>query len=401
MSVSRVTMLNTDFLPEGTGGAERSVHSLALDLMGHGVAATVISLSRPGSPGDRMVRGVPNPRVPVLNVYHPSSGATRGPIRKAVWHLIDSYSPVGAKSLVDAVVATRPQVVHTHNIQGFGVLRVLSALRQLQIATVHTMRDYYLLCSRSTLMRGYSVCTARCIDCRSLGAAKAKFGGHVDRPVAISDYLAREHLRHGLTFRYPIQTIPNGIGPRLSREVSDNNGLEVIGFLGQIVPHKGVETLLQSVALMRWSAPQVLVAGHGDARYVGSLKSLAARLNVRAEFPGFVDRDELLKRVGALVIPSIWPEPFGRVVLEAFAAGTPVIASRTGGLPELVGLRQNRGWLFEPGNPEALAACITEVAANPAEARRRVTAGKAALKRYSGHELAGKYLDVYRELVGT
>ena len=154
---------------------------------------------------------------------------------------------------------------------------------------------------------------------------------------------------------------------------------------GRLVPEKGFDSAIEAA---RAAAVPLVVAGDGpDA---GRLKNLAAGADVR--FAGRVSEAELfdLRRgAGAVLVPSRWEEPCPYSVLDALAAGVPVLASDIGGLPELVGETVADGrWA------EALAALWHDP-------ERRRQQGEAALQRARGRHSAESYYNALMEIYGS
>jgi glycosyltransferase involved in cell wall biosynthesis len=139
----------------------------------------------------------------------------------------------------------------------------------------------------------------------------------------------------------------------------------VLLFLGRLERSKGIETLFGAFRRLPSPRPRLLIAGGPTYAMEGAGRAYAARLEVAV--PEGVDllgrqRDviPLLWAADVVVMPSVWREPLGRVPLEAMACGVPVVASRTGGVPEIFrgDLEQ---FLVEPGDPVSLAAAISRL----------------------------------------
>ncbi len=150
-------------------------------------------------------------------------------------------------------------------------------------------------------------------------------------------------------------------------------------FVGRLRIRKGVEVLLEALASQADGAggPRLLVAGDGE--HGPYLRALAARLELgpRARFLGRRSAAEvrgLLAGSRALVVPSIY-EGMPLVILEAMAAGVPVIASGVSGIPEVV-VDGETGWLVPPERPDDLARALGAAHADPQEAARRGAAGR-------------------------
>jgi glycosyltransferase involved in cell wall biosynthesis len=138
-------------------------------------------------------------------------------------------------------------------------------------------------------------------------------------------------------------------------------------FVGSLVPEKGPQVLLAAFreAVRQEPALSLSFAGEGPRAYVAELRASAAGLPVR--FLGRLDRAGVTAAYrghDALVVPSIWDEPFAVVPLEAMALGLPVIATAAGGTPEAVEDGRT-GVLVPPRDPAALCAAILRVAADP------------------------------------
>jgi glycosyltransferase involved in cell wall biosynthesis len=156
---------------------------------------------------------------------------------------------------------------------------------------------------------------------------------------------------------------------------SRNGGGPVVGFVGRIEPRKGPLDLVHAAAAIHAGAPGSRVVLVGDDPY-DSAPEYAAQVRAAEDVehvPWVVDGAAVMRHFDVLVAPSR-QEPFGTVLAEAMAAGTPVVATRVGGLSEVVADGET-GRLVEPGRPDQLAAAVLEVLG------RRTEMGAAARKR--------------------
>jgi glycosyltransferase involved in cell wall biosynthesis len=157
-------------------------------------------------------------------------------------------------------------------------------------------------------------------------------------------------------------------------------------FVGRLEKEKGVEFLLQAMVLLRNTVPNVClhIAGSGNCR--AELESRAEFLGLRDKvlFLGWLGADRLreaLANTWVLVVPSIWEEGLGMVLVEAGLMGRPVIASKIGGITDVVYHGQN-GLLVPPRDPEALAAAIAAVLQDREKARSMGLAGNRIAQEY-------------------
>jgi rhamnosyl/mannosyltransferase len=243
---------------------------------------------------------------------------------------------------------------------------------------------------------------------------RQRLGGRLVRPIvrrclaaadgiSVSSAQLREGSRELAPWRDRVAVIPFGIDPEpfaVGEPAADAPFL----FLGRLVPYKGLDVLLE--ALVRVPAARLEIVGAGPL--AGSLaariaaSSLAGRVRLRGEVPD-AELPPLLARSRALVLPSRdHSETFGLSLLEAMAAGLPLIASD---LP--TGIRQlarpgHTGWLVPPGDAGALAAGLSACLEDPAEARRRGRAGRELVRaHYTRERMAADLLAWYSELLAV
>jgi glycosyltransferase involved in cell wall biosynthesis len=171
---------------------------------------------------------------------------------------------------------------------------------------------------------------------------------------------------------------------------SGHEGRRRVVFAGRLVKPKGVEVLLRAA---RDVDAEFVICG--DGRQLDALHALASRLGVqeRISFSGWLGPEQLareLAEASVVAVPSLWPEPFGLVGIEAFAAGRPVVASATGGVEDW--LDDGRTGLCVPaGDSRALAGALSELLADPERQRAMGAAGRITVsERFTeAHHVAG------------
>lgn len=304
----------------------------------------------------------------------------------------------------------KPEVVHVHNTFLMVSPSVYEVCQEEDVPVVQTLHNYRLICPASTLFRDNQPCEG-CLthnllrsvqhgcyrDSRLMSAAIARmlqthrlrrtWDTQIDGYVAISSFVREKFVQAG----FPAGTItvkPNFVDPDPG-ERFDHRDYAL--FVGRLSPEKGLLTLLQAWERLPCTVPLV-IAGDGPMR--PQLEAEVARKGLsRVHFAGRLRRQETydaIKRSAFLVVPSIWYEPFGLVVAEAFACGTPVLGASVGGIEEMLE-DQVTGLHFTPGDPEGLA---NKVAWAWSHATEMAAMGKAARRVYEDRYTANKNYDL-------
>jgi glycosyltransferase involved in cell wall biosynthesis len=215
-----------------------------------------------------------------------------------------------------------------------------------------------------------------------------------------SDHMRREYLRYAIAPE-KLHTIPLFAARDASSATGSSPSIDVL-FVGRMTPLKGGDMLVRAVhhAAAALKRPlRIVLAGEGPER--APLERLAATLGapglVVAQFPGWVDaagRAALFSRASLVAIPSIWPEPFGLVGLEAAQFGVPAVAFDVGGIGEWLTDGVNGRLADLSGGPAALGDAIAAIL-DDATMRARLSAGaRAAAARLSADAHVATLQDV-------
>jgi glycosyltransferase involved in cell wall biosynthesis len=197
----------------------------------------------------------------------------------------------------------------------------------------------------------------------------------------------------------PTVTIPNTFRPVFDQPNAENAHRDGLLFVGRLVSVKGADLAIEALRQLheRGVNTTLTICGDGPERESLQEQVYEADLNGYVTFNGFTGPDELAEQYRSaklLLVPSRY-EPFGIVALEAIASRCPVVAARTGGLPEAVG---DCGLLVPPGDPVALASGIEQ--ALRLDVRQNLQAAMAAhVDRHRIDRIATDYLHVLRQAV--
>jgi glycosyltransferase involved in cell wall biosynthesis len=204
-----------------------------------------------------------------------------------------------------------------------------------------------------------------------------------DRVVVIS-YAVGRHLRPSWLARRRVRVVHNGIAPRDRRPIARPvQGDPIVAFVGRLNQWKGYEVFVEAAQRVgtRNAGVGFVVAGSppaGEEWREDALKArversgLADRIAVLGYCP---DAPGLFDSVQIAVVPSVWPEPFGMVILEAMRSGCATVATNHGGAPEIIE-NEVSGLLVPPGDVEALATAIERLVDDQALRRRLGEAGE-------------------------
>lgn len=325
--------------------------------------------------------------------------------RRAVW------SPAAATDVARVAAEFRPDVAHVHNHAYELSASIFPALAELGIPVIQTLHNYRMTCSATYLLRDGKPCELcvgskaawhgirhRCFrDSRSGSTMLAGMQlawrrsaiPNVDRFIVLTEFARSIFERVGIPDEQLV------VRPNTVRDVGFRGADRLVDapllFVGRLESSKGIDMLVDAIG-----GHPLLVAGDGPLR-----AALAAAAPSNVTFLGQLSReeiDDLVRHARALVVPSIWYEGFPMVVLEAFAAGTPVLASDLGALAEIVG--QDVGWRAAPGNVSELRARLEAVMQDPAGAEQRGAAARATFEaHYTQDTVMAQLEQVYRDAI--
>lgn len=310
----------------------------------------------------------------------------------------DSWNPLIMAQFGRWLGSVMPDVLHTNTVSGFSPA-IWQVAKQRHIPTIHTIRDFYLLCIRANMFRNQQNCERRCGVCRLLSVPRKWATRAVDAVVGISQFMLGRHLDDGCFGDARIRkVIHNAFGSdALGMAPARVDGRRLrLGFLGRVHPSKGIEWLLESLTASDMADYTLEVGGDGDKSYVESLRAKYGSEKVR--FLGFAKPRDLFSRVDLLVMPSLWNEPLGRVIFEAYAHGIPVVVSNRGGAPEIVEDGRT-GYVFDPDEPRSLVEILKKVQASPQLLIDLQAGASRKASEFTREAIVRKYESAYSEVV--
>ncbi|MBV9688721.1 MAG: glycosyltransferase family 4 protein [Ktedonobacteraceae bacterium] len=385
----RILMLS-QFYPPIIGGEEQHVRALSTELVARGHDVTVVTLWHQGLAEFELDQGV--------RVYRVRSSMQRMP-----WLFSNSkrcYAPPFPDpeitlALRRVIVQERPEIVHAHNwlVYSFLPLKVWSGVR-----LIVTLHNNNLVCAKLTLLYHNALCEGPGFT-KCLGCATQYYGLVKGIPTVLSNWVMSLVERgavdmflpvsqavalgcHLVGSQLPFQVIPNFIPDDISTlqgdlkpylaQLPDEDYLLFVGALGHL---KGVDVLLRAYAGLTHAPPLVLI-GHEMPDWSVMAVDCPRNVFVLRDWPRYAVMEAWHRSMMAL-IPTVGPDSCPTVAMEAMTMGKPIVASRGGGLIDLV-TDGETGFLVQPGDATALQQAIERLLAHP-DLRSRM--GQAALRK--------------------
>jgi glycosyltransferase involved in cell wall biosynthesis len=326
------------------------------------------------------------------------------------------YNNQSIKSIRSCLAQCNPDVIHIHNLFPLISPAILPECSAAGVPLVMSVHNYRLVCPNGLhVPKGrYEICEKCCggreywcllKNCegnflKSLGyamrnvvARKARFyHDHISIYACLTDFQRRRLIREGYS-EDRIAVVPNMVGIDELEGPADLG--EYVGFVGRISPEKGIGCLLE--ASRRLTRIPFKLAGD-----LSAMPEIEGRAATNVEFCGRLAYDqmyEFYKRSRFVVLPSIWFEGFPMVLVEAMSRGKAIVASRIGGVPEIVDEGLN-GLLFQPGNAGDLAEKIQHLWSQPELCRQMGLAGREkAIREYSPERHYERLMVVYQSAI--
>lgn len=358
-----------DYPPRMAGGTTIHTRALALALLEQGHEVHVVAARTPEAPEEEVREGVSVHRV--KNPYTAWSAIYTGTLVKD----LDVVHGHGDNAYGHLKMRSFPTVVKMHSTWSAELERYRdlgSGVGTLMAMRAHVRMDKY--CARNA---DHLICITEVIA----GETQRAYGVPRDRMTVVHNGVDLPAFRDAASARNE------------TRDRLDLEGLTVL-YAGRLVPHKGVGDLVEA---MKGLDAQLLVVGDGQSR--AGLEAKARDLGVKATFTGFIDHKEVPAHYAAADIvcyPSLY-EPLGNVVLEAMAAGKPIVCTDAGGMGEVY--EPGTGALVQPGDVDGLHRALEQLVDDEGVRRAAGAKGRETAPRYGWDRVARTTIEVCQRIL--
>lgn len=389
----RVVLLSWEYPPRIVGGLGRHVYHLATSLAKQGIKVHVVTKDYPGAAEYEESEGV--------HIYR-----------------VVNYPPD---------IAQDDWVPWTLQFNVALLEKSVALINDLKNVSVIHAHDWLVAHAAASLKHAYRIPLVATIHATEYGRHQGHLPGPMNKLIHQIEWwltfessrtiCCSQYMMEQITdiFQLPsdkVDIIPNGIdfecfkqdvSVDLYRKKYKDPGDKLVFFVGRLVYEKGVQTVLEAMPLIMNKVPNVKFVVAGSGPHLNQLKALVAEfgLDNKVKFVGHIDTFDLCafySIADLTVVPSLY-EPFGMVVLESMAMGTPTIVADTGGLSEIV-VHEETGLKFEPGNPESLAEAMLRILADDVLADRLTTDAMSYMgDQYNWDRITRSTIDVYRSAV--
>ncbi len=367
-------VLSLDF-----GGMERVVLELVREGIRRGQQVSVLCLMNPGT----------------LAGHVEALGASVHCVHKPPGLRFDSRPKI--RKILREI---KPDVIHSHQIGPLFYAGPIARRERIPVI-VHTEHGNHLTSSRSFFKR---------IRIRSIIGITAR---HMARFFCVSESIVDSVTAYGVVPRHKVSVVPNGIDTSAFEDSSGADALRqslgiplnapVVGTIGRLNEVKRQNLLIRSFAKVLDRVPEAHLVLVGDGPEREALGRLIEELEVagRVHFAGYQARPQDFLHVMNLFALTSRSEAMPLVILEAWAAGLPVVGSRVGGIPKMIEPGQN-GLLFDSGDEAGLVAAFIELLTDPDRARSLGQAGRELVRsQFDTRVMAEAYERQYREVLAS
>lgn len=354
----KICLINNLYKPYNRGGAERIVEIIASGLQADGHKVFIIT-TRPLFANYKTQHPEPSTQHPAPNIHYLSAiyyNLNKIPkIFRLGWHACDLFDIGSYLKIKSILKKEKPNIVMTHNLKGIGYL-IPQAIKNLGIKHIHTLHDIQLLYPSGLMIYNQE---------KKINSPLAKIYARIcqwllaspDIVISPSSWLMAMHTDSQFFKNSKRIILPNPIANifQTTHKNKENNTFKFL-YVGQIEKHKGILFLIKAFRKLsdnlEKNTCQLTILGNGTKIKEARKLALGSKYIKFKSWAGQAEAIKNMQNSDCLIVPSLCYENSPTVIYEAAATGLPVIASRIGGIPEII--HKTNGILFEPKNKNEL-----------------------------------------------
>jgi len=347
------------FKPWSLGGAEKYIEILAEEFSKNNDVFIITTQGpKPRKEQNTNYRIIELDKTHSIDLYSFISNQTSiGKIKKILWYLNDIWSLSVFNQIKSILKKEKPDIIHINGFQGLSS-SLFSALKRNDIPHVHTLHNYELFSHWATMYRhGKPITKFHLLD-RLYLTFMRNISSNITAVISPSKFVMDLVQNNGFFHKSKKFVIQHGIDNTKKIKAKLESSDEFLYF-GRLDEPKGIQVAIEAFRKNLSKDIKLHIAGSGP--YENELKNFANG-DQRIIFHGYLEKEKLellINQCSYLIVPSIWYEPFGLVIIESLNRGMPVIASKIGAIPEIITNEYN-GFLFEPGDSYSLSNIITK-----------------------------------------
>jgi glycosyltransferase involved in cell wall biosynthesis len=365
----KILFISSLYSPHIGGGAEIILQRTAEGLQQRGSEVSVLVTGPDAGLSVDMVNQVKVYRAGLHNFFWHFSSQRPGRLARLGWHLRDRYNGAMRAYVKQVIKQQQPDVVVCQNLAGWSV-SVWDEITAAGVPIVQVLHDMYLMCPSSNMFKKGRCCQQQCGTCQQFRKGHDVRSAQVSTVVGVSNYMLEKLQKHGyfkgsrgyvVHNASPYAQVRSAPARVLQIDLRMNKAPLRFGYMGTLSDQKGVRWLIEQFQRLPFDAT-LQIAGRGQLDDEARLKALVTSPNI--SFVGYQKPEVFYNQIDVAVVPSIWNEPFGLVAVEACAHSVPVVASRMGGLPEIIQDSLN-GLLCSPSDPDSLGQAMLKLHQQP------------------------------------
>lgn len=345
---------------------------------------------------------------------------TKNPFKKLCFAIKYLYSFEAKRKISKLINKEKPDLVHLNLVHHQITLSIINEIKKQNIPIVWTLHDLVGICPNYLMLNNGVICEkclrtgfANCVKSKcvknsffksllatieAMNYKKSKVYSKVDIFITPSFFYKEKYIEGGFGSD-KIVYMPNLLEPKTEyKAIYDRK--DYVFYFGRLSKEKGIMTLIKAMKNVDY---QLLIAGQGNLRHELEKYVIQNDLKNKVSFLGFKSGNELKKLINeakCVVLPSEWYENGPYSIMEAMAVGTPIIASKVGGLPEIVENDKN-GYLFKMGDCDDLENAINKIFSLSKESYRLMCEESASMARekFSAENYYSHLIKIYGEII--